>query len=103
MIELIFAAMIYQATAGEPVEQQQQPPAAQEQTVEQDSAADERQRRRCRVQAVTGSRLGARVCHSQAELDMLSREARDMLQDGMRMWDNQSSGGGNVVCDRPGC
>lgn len=103
MLELLFIAA-YQATAGDPAAPTPQPPATQEQqTAEQQSAADERRQRRCRIQAVTGSRLGSRVCHSQSEYESLTDEARDMLRDSMRMWDNQSSPGGTVVCDRPGC
>jgi hypothetical protein len=95
MIELLFVAM-YQAAAGEPVEAVQQQPATQEQIAsEEQSARRERNRRRCRVDQVTGSRLGARVCNSDAEREALSQEGRDLLQDAMRMWDNQSSGGGN--------
>ena len=104
MLELLFI-MAFQAATGDPAEPAQQPQATQEQSANQQQAAapDDRHVRRCRTQAVTGSRLGSRVCHSQAEDDALTEEARDMLRDSMRMWDNQSSPGGNVVCDRPGC
>jgi hypothetical protein len=96
LIELVFMAVL-QAAAGEPAQPaQQQPAAAQEQPVAEETAAEERRRRRCRVDTVTGSRLAARVRNSQAERESLSQEGRDMLQDSMRMWDNQSGTvGGN--------
>lgn len=107
MLELLFIAF-YQVAAGAPADPAP-PPQSQPVTQvtsssgTQASAENDRNRRRCRVQAVTGSRLGSQVCLSQAEEDMLAEEGRNLVNDAMRMWDNQSSPGGNVVCDRPGC
>lgn len=108
MIDLLFAAL-FQAIAGAPEAPPEQ--ATAETTTTQEQAAEtsgaervaERNRRRCRAQAVTGSRLASRVCLSAAEEEMLTEESRNFLTDGMRMWDNQSSPGGTLVCDRPGC
>lgn len=103
MLPLLFIAL-YQVVGGAPATP---PPApTTEQTAEEAAPADrlaERNHRRCRVQAVTGSRLGSRVCLSQAEEELLEREAQGLIQDSMRMWDNQSSPGGTLVCDRPAC
>lgn len=92
MLELLFIGL-YQVAAGEPAT----PTAPQSQHVTQiGSNADtgvqrvrERNRRRCTVDTVTGSRLGARVCQSQAEYEALEREARDLLQDHMRIADDR--------------
>lgn len=95
MIEVLFVALM-QAAAGPPAEVPQEP-ATTEQTSEESVTVDpglarvaERNRRRCRVDNITGSRLGARVCNSDAEREGLTREARQQLENAMRMWDDQS-------------
>lgn len=90
MLELIFIAL-YQATTVAPAEPPEQP--RTEQTApatatSQPDQTEERNRRRCRTESVTGSRLGARVCLSRAEREMLSQEARDLLTDHMRIADD---------------
>ncbi len=44
-----------------------------------DDAADERQRMRCRTEAIVGSRLGRRVCMTQAEEDAWRQDTRDFI------------------------
>jgi hypothetical protein len=92
MLDLLFVAL-YQTVAGAPAEQ---PPQTEPQENVQASGEQaglnrirDRNTRRCRVEAVTGSRLGARVCLSQAEHEELSQEARDLLTDHMRIADDR--------------
>jgi hypothetical protein len=112
MLELIFIAL-YQAAAGAPAETADQSTPTQPVTTIASSAQTELERsrqrvrdqhtRRCRFETTTGSRLGARVCMTQAEREQLEEAGRNLLTDSMRMWDNQSGPGGTLVCDRPGC
>lgn len=44
-----------------------------------DDAADERRRMRCRTEAIVGSRLGRRVCMTQAEEDAWRQDTRDFI------------------------
>ena len=91
MLELLFIS-VYQTAAGAPADPPQQPQT--EQSAEATESSEglerirERARRRCRVETVTGSRLGSRVCLSQAEGEALETEARDFLTDHMRIPDN---------------
>lgn len=63
------------ATAGEGT-----PDAANEAAQEQaDDASNERRRMRCRTEAVVGSRLGRRVCMTQAEEDAWRQDTRDFI------------------------
>lgn len=91
MLDALFVTLM-QAAMGQPAEapQAEQPVAEQAQEATQEAPGAERvrerNRRRCRVENVTGSRLGARVCQSQSEEEMLEREGRGFLEDHMRMW-----------------
>jgi hypothetical protein len=91
MLELLFIAL-YQASSGQPAPPPAQPQAEQTSPAPAASAptqTEERNRRRCRVENVTGSRLGARVCLPQAEREALTQEARDLLTDHMRIADDR--------------
>lgn len=92
MLELLFIG-VYQVATGAPATPPQQPQTEQAaQTAEQSEGLErirERNARRCRIQAVTGSRLGSRVCLSRAEGEALEQEARDLLQDHMRIADDR--------------
>jgi hypothetical protein len=96
MIDALFA-LVLQAAAGDPAEPAQTPaPAQTEETASAQpaQAQDERHRLRCRMETLTGSRMGTRVCRTRAEQDAQSSEGRRVLENAMRMWDNQSSPGG---------
>lgn len=93
MLDIVFISF-FQAVAGDPATQ---PIETSEITPTQDGAAEtsealreiaERNREVCRVERTTGSRLRTRVCMSAAEAAMLEREAEDLLQDAMRMYQN---------------
>ena len=43
------------------------------------SAPNERRRMRCRTEAIVGSRLGRRVCMTQAEEDAWRQDSRDYI------------------------
>lgn len=95
MMSLIFVALM-QAAAGEPAPAPQETspapvtePAAPAAAPADTQERSDRHRRRCRVQTVTGSRLGARVCLSPAEEEELERAAEEMLNDIQRLYDNQ--------------
>jgi hypothetical protein len=99
MMDVLFV-LVLQAAGGEPAEPAQPPaPAQVEETAPAQTAEsqNERHRLRCRMETLTGSRMGTRVCRTQAEQDAQSNEGRRLLENAMRMWDNQSStsGGSN--------
>ena len=98
MIDALFV-LLMQAAGGEPAEAAQQPAPAQTETTapaQPAEAQDERNRLRCRMETLTGSRMGTRVCRTRAEQDRQSAEGRRLLENSMRMWDNQSSTTGGV-------
>ncbi len=86
MLELVVVSLL-QAAAGNPPAQTASPPQATEAAPSAAAAEQapqrrsERRRARCRVEVVTGSRLGSRVCNSDADMEMLERETRDFLHD----------------------
>lgn len=97
MMDVLFVLLL-QAAGGEPAQPAEQPAPAQVEETAPAQAAEpvgERQRLRCRMETLTGSRMGTRVCRTQAEQDAQSNEARRLLENSMRMWDNQSSPGGS--------
>jgi hypothetical protein len=99
MIDALFVLLL-QAAGGEPAEPAQ--PAAPAQTEETAPAQaaepqNERHRLRCRMETLTGSRMGTRVCRTRAEQDAQSAEGRRLLENSMRMWDNQSTGSGGAT------
>lgn len=97
MLDVLFV-LLAQAAAGAPAQAPEPAPATQEATAESTAPAvteNANNRRRCRVENVTGSRLGSRVCMTRDEEEELEREGRFMLERSMRMFDNQSGGGGN--------
>jgi hypothetical protein len=96
MMDVMFV-LLFQATGGEPAQPAEQP--APEQVEEPAPAQtaepeDARHRLRCRMETLTGSRMGTRVCRTRAEQDAQATEGRRLLENAMRMWDNQSSPGG---------
>lgn len=96
MMDALFA-LVLQAAGGDPAEQVAAPAPAQAEApapTQTAEAQEERHRLRCRMETLTGSRMGTRVCRTQAEQDAQSSEARRLLENAMRMWDNQSSPGG---------
>jgi hypothetical protein len=97
MLDVLFVAL-FQAAVGPPAEPAEPGPVEQQEPQTQaepdtPTSQNERNRRRCRYETVTGSRMGATVCLSQNEEQELENEGRVLLQNAMRMWDNQSSGG----------
>ncbi len=82
MLEIIFVSLL-QVAAGEPAETATTPEAtpAQGEVTAEEARRRERNMRRCRRETVVGSRLPARVCNSDADMEMLGREARDFFHD----------------------
>jgi hypothetical protein len=91
---MLGALMIFvgQVAAGAPADPPAAapPPQQQEAADDADPARANANRRRCRTETITGSRMGARVCLSEAELAAQEREARQLLENSMRMPDNRS-------------
>ncbi len=82
MIEIIFVSL-FQVAAGEPADPATNAEAtpAQGEVSAEEAHRRERRMRRCRRETVVGSRLPARVCNSDADMEMLEREARDFFHD----------------------
>jgi hypothetical protein len=57
-------------------------------TPAQQSEFEQRHTRRCRLETTTGSRLGARVCMTQAEREALETDTREFLRDHQSLQDN---------------
>lgn len=95
MLDALFV-LLAQVAAGAPAEPAQPAARQTEQAAQETAQNDDRNHRRCRVETVTGSRMGARVCRSRAEEEAQSAEGRRVLENAMRMWDNQSSASGGT-------
>ncbi len=78
MIDFLFIALL-QSVAGEPAQPVEQAPATTEQPAEQQQAApaeEPPERTRCRTERLVGSRMGQRVCTTEAQDRALREDAR---------------------------
>ena len=79
MFDLLFVALV-QAAGGSATNVIQVAPPAHVRANEPDSVRERRERHalRCRDRVVTGSRIGNRVCMSQAEEEQMQRDTQDI-------------------------
>jgi hypothetical protein len=85
--------VLSQAALGPPAAPPEEPVAEQAtsqttRTAEEQSEFERRHTRRCRVETTTGSRLGARVCMTQAQREELETDTREFLRDHQSIGDN---------------